>query len=198
MKTTAMLVAALIITGCTQPADQTAEIASLRTKLEAQANRISTLEKTSANLARQQLANTIAVQEYKSVTLDPAADTGFGRLDTSVMALTISMKDVSPFADGSRLVLSVGNMSTATVNSSKFTVKYGVRAPEYKEGDNSYSDKYSVWAAGLRERQEEVPNKLMPGTWNTVSINLPGVKPSDLGYIQISGEVSQISLRQTF
>lgn len=194
----ALVPALACIVACSQTPspEQQAKLAEMQRKIDAQQTQIDSLQTSIGSLSGEVFAQQAVTQAYKRVTLDPASDQGFGRLDTTVMPLTISMKDVKALADGSRLVLSIGNLSTATVSASSLSVKYGSRAPEFKQGDEGYASRYNAWHSGLRERKQDVTDSLRPGTWNTVSINLPGVPPNQLGYVEISGDISQISLRQ--
>lgn len=117
-------------------------------------------------------------------------------MDTSLATITISVKDVKPFADGSQIYLTIGNISSATITAGSLNIKYGSRMVTYENGDTEFSDKYASWYNSLHEKVFQISNPIYPGAWNTVRIVLPAVKPADLGYINFTGDITQISMRK--
>lgn len=114
---------------------------------------------------------------------------GFQRVDSSTGSFFVSLRQVSAFADGSRLVLHVGNPSAATYDGLQAEVRYGRRLDEASDDD------YVAWRASLKDASVKLPVKLLPGTWNRVTLNLPGTKPDALGYLQLSLSTDSVILR---
>lgn len=123
---------------------------------------------------------------YASATFDPAEATAYQRVDTIVGPLTISVDDVKPHADGVRVRLNVGNVTTAKFNGGLFKIKWGSR---FEKGTN-----YREWLGTMREAEHKFTNDLSPGTWNKVTLTLPGVPPEKFGYLELSVETDQITL----
>jgi len=134
----------------------------------------------------------ISRDEYNSAVIDPASGEGFIRLDSSVGSFTLSIQDVKPHADGVKIRLEVGNLTSATVNGGTFKVKWGPRMPNPEDKD--FFALHESWRKGLRETEHEFTDNLRPGAWNKVILTLPGIPPDELGYLEISIETNKISL----
>ena len=76
----------------------------------------------------------------------------------SKRAAPVSIQDVKPFADGSRVRLDVGNLTTATVIGCTFFAAYGLRAPDNVE---SFGQRPK-----MRTKEIKVTKDLRPGVWN--------------------------------
>ena len=149
------------------------------------------IDQLATRLTRLELQVGLERSRYKSAVLDPG-EKGFARLDTSVGAFAIVLDDVTPYADGVRVRLNVGNLTTATVNGGTFQVKWGPREPSSDAQD--YLTKYDEWSKSLREKTVDFQEDLRSGTWNAVTLALPGVSPARLGYLELSMETNKISL----
>jgi len=103
----------------------------------------------------------------------------------------VSLQDVSSYVDGVRVRLHIGNLTTATVNGGTFQVKWGLREPPM---DNDYATKFREWKKSLREKSVDFSDTLRAGTWNNVTLVLPGLAPAQFGYLELSMTTSSISL----
>jgi hypothetical protein len=104
----------------------------------------------------------------------------FTPIASSIGVVTVSIQDVSPFADGSRVRLQFGNPTYADINRFEFTVSYG--PGEYR-------------GAGDKTDTLQFTQHLRAGTWTNVNADLAGVSPSQLGHVTIlSFQASNISL----
>jgi hypothetical protein len=126
-----------------------------------------------------------------TATFDPAGS-GFQRVDTSVASFAVSIEDVRPYADGVRVKLNVGNLTSASVNGATFKVKWGARMPDTTGAE--WAKRYVAWNRSLQEQTINVTNELKPATWNAVRLTLPKTKPTDFGYLELSMDASSISL----
>ena len=97
--------------------------------IQQQAERTEALQTRINELDSKVLQLDFSKDQYKSVTLDPS-DQGFERLDSSVGTFAISIQQVSAHADGVRVRLHVGNLTTATVNGGTFKARWGSRMPK--------------------------------------------------------------------
>ncbi len=88
--------------------------------------------------------------------------------------LTVSLEDVQPYANGSRIRLQIGNLTNATINGAKTRLEWG-----------------SVDARGFtvdsttRSREVKFDRPLRPGRWNIISVVLDAVPPAQLGFVRI-------------
>lgn len=192
--------AMLLISACSSSNQEnyalSMKINDLESKISDQKDEISSLQ---ANISK--LTSDIAIinlkdDSHKYAILDPSSMDGFQRIDTSIASLTVTLKDVRSLADGSRVVLTIGNITNATINGVKLTVDYGSRQPKYSNEDKDYYEKFNKWSASLSHKEADLTDALYPGAWNVVEVSLPGVKPESLGFIKLTADANQISLRK--
>jgi hypothetical protein len=189
------LCASVLLYGCAQPTgpgDQTAAIKSLESEVKMLSSYADTLAAQSAN-ALQRIAALETSQQiqqsYTSAVLDPA-QTIYLRLDANVGTFGVSLSDVHPFADGVKIRLNLGNLSSAAFGGATLQLKYGRRAPPYSDPD--FASKTQAWSKSLRNKQETVIARLLPGHWNPVQIVLPGIDAKDFGYLEVSMSTNMI------
>lgn len=173
--------AAALVGGCAQsqaPNDQSAVIKALAARVDELSEQ---LDKQRQDIDSHAGAITVLqsqVANYSEVVLDPA-QRGFGRVDANVGTFAVSLSDVQPFADGVRVRLELGNLSSATFGgTTTLNLKYGRRKPE------RWQD-WAAWNASLREKKEAVTERLLPDHWNPVHVVLPGIEAKDFGYLEV-------------
>jgi hypothetical protein len=108
-------------------------------------------------------------QQYAYLT---PQDHGYSGIQTTVGTLTVSLKDVSAYANGSRIRLQLGNPLTATLTRFRAHIAYGTGSAFDSAGTTRQTDYI------FREA-------LMPGTWHTYTIDLAGIPPARLGFVTI-------------
>jgi hypothetical protein len=183
---TRLPVSLLLAIACTSGQDQRVELGQLDARVRALEDSVRWFRLT---MSLQQLRRDV----YKTATFDPAAGEGFSRLDTSVGSLVVSIQQVTPFADGVRVRLHIGNLTSATINGGTMKVKWGSRMPELFA--DSTGAAYDRWSKSLKEREVKFLETLQPGTWNNVNLTLPGTPPTQFGYLNLEMEVQNISMR---
>jgi len=177
------------VTGCDSGAS--GRIAEAEKTIQMQSGKIEALETRVDDLESKVLLLDFSKDQYKSATFDPS-DQGFERLDTSVGTFAVSVQQVSAHADGVRVRLHVGNLTTAAVNGGKFKVKWGSRMP--KTGEKGWAKQFASWQKSLLEKETSFTEELRPGTWNNVNLVLPGLPPERFGYLELQMETDQIKL----
>lgn len=191
---------ALLFLFATIACDRTAQtrIDALETKLAEMGEQISALQesqkKLGADFTVEKMATAIFREQYTTASFDPAADEGFSRLDTSIGSFAVSIRDVRPYADGVRVRLDVGNLTSASVTGATFKVKWGSRTPDMTEVSGDSVLAYMKWQESLKEKETTIHNELKPGSWNRVTLTLPGTSPEDFGHLELSMNAGQISL----
>jgi hypothetical protein len=63
--------------------------------------------------------------EYDGYTFLDPGDQGFGTIKLDIGSVTVSLKDIQEYANGSKVTLDFGNPHTAQINKVKFDVDYG-------------------------------------------------------------------------
>jgi hypothetical protein len=89
-------------------------------------------------------------------------------------AITVSLDDVQPYANGSKVRLRFGNLTSASLTSAKAKIEWG-----------SVDAKGSPKNEEARSKKLDFIKPLLPGMWNDVEVILDGVPPTDLGFIRV-------------
>lgn len=190
--------------GCEQ--NPFALISSLQKDIEAQNIRIMKLENqasdtgTKLNNTEARLSEAVgklfllelSKDPFKTATFDPAADKGFQRIDTSVGSLAVAIRGITPYADGIKIRLDVGNLTSAVISGGTFTAKWGPRMPKTNNTDSF--KKYMEWKEKLVEKESKFTEELRPGTWNNLNLTLPGLPPEQFGYLELSLDTNNIKM----
>lgn len=163
------------------------EVESLKKQLESQQAEIT-------EVSRRRFMDILARDQYQSATFDPAANEIYSRVDTTVGPFLMTVHAVSPNADGVKVILNLGNITTARYSGGKLHVKWATREPDQKM--ENYSSAYTKWIGSIQEREITFTESLIPGRWNKVTVVLPGVQANKFGYLNVSMEVSQLQLMQ--
>ena len=124
------------------------------------------------------------------VTLDPARLNLYQRLDADPLQFLVSLKSVSPYLNGYKAVINVGNPSTARFRGIKVTCKWS------KPFDwNTYSEEtFKRWNSAIHSSETEVQNDIAPGSWNPVEVILLPATQDELGYLSVSIDANTISM----
>lgn len=120
--------------------------------------------------------------------LDPAGGDGYSKIDTNLAPILLTFQDSAPVGDGTKIKLQVGNMTSATLAGIKLKINYNVRAPVDR-------DALSEWSKSTRTIDVTLTDRLYPGTWTAVSASLPGIKPDQLGFIAVKGELNNVVMK---
>jgi hypothetical protein len=157
---------------------------------ETQSQRIKELEKKVVLL---QVHASRETNKWKAAEFDPA-DEGFQRIDSNVASFAVSIGNLQPYGDGSKLTVKIGNPSAATFSNAKLHVKYGPRYPEIE--NPKFAEKFAEVDSKVRTKEIALIKEIVGASWNPNQIILPGVKPDTLGYVQIRIETDFIHLNQ--
>jgi hypothetical protein len=57
-----------------------------------------------------------------------------------------------------------------------------------------YATRYEDWSKSLRQKTTDFNDNLRAGTWNSVTLVLPGLPPAQFGYLELSMTTTSISL----
>jgi len=165
------LVSVLLIS-CTDP--------ELKKQFNEHANRIDSLESKIKNMeieieiiSRDRTFDELIKSFDEIAYLTPGAD-GYSIIKTRLGAITIILKDVRAYANGSRITLQIGNTTSATMTGAKATIQWG-----------SVDNEGFVIQETEREREVTINQDLRSGRWTDVNVVLEGFQPVELGYVRI-------------
>ncbi len=113
--------------------------------------------------------------------LTPGSD-GYATLQTDVGRLTVSLENIQPYANGTRVTLRFGNLTSARINGLKAKVEWG---PVDEKG----TPKNEV----ARSREVSLTQSLDAGAWTNSQVVLEAVPPTELGFVRLR-EVSNTGI----
>jgi hypothetical protein len=201
----ALSITALAVAGCAPAANNTGvgqpkdspTVVSLESQIKQLQSQLAATSRTAteASQSAAQLAWRLGLLENKwtSAEFDPT-EPGFQRVDaeSGVGSFAVSIRDVKQFGDGIRVVLTLGNLASANFSGVQLKIKYGHRQPTY--GDPDFGAKQSDWTKALQEKELELPALLRSGSWNPITVTLPGIEAKSFGYMSLSVSTKTIQL----
>lgn len=187
MRQAAMLVAGILgslvlCAGCDRPAP-VPQVSPDRSLVP----RIERLESSSRTTLTQLLRLRLDMDAYKKILIDPTAR-GYQRLDTPEGMFLVSCQDVTPFLDGHKLKLDIGNITSATYQGFILNFEWG---PSYT--DSSDAEK---WSAQQKTKEVSFTETLAPGTWNHVSVNITPSTPDELKNLYVTMTTNTVLLNR--
>ncbi|WP_241065479.1 MULTISPECIES: DUF3251 domain-containing protein [Achromobacter] len=201
MKRLAIVVAAVGLaaglSGCKPDAETAAELQSLRDAVTTQTKALSQLEASRSKLIAdvQKLQGEVATLQFESAIMGDVGKTavlsvtekGFSVAEMSVGSILISVKDVTPYANGVKVKLNIGNPTSATFPGLKLQVGWANAEPGSKNYD----------ASTYQKKEISISSDIKPGMWNTEEIVLAPAKPDQVDYVSIKPSAPSVVLRSS-
>jgi hypothetical protein len=100
------------------------------------------------------------------------------------------VQDASPYLDGYRVTLHIGNPSFASYDGFELTVKWNSKY----DWSNFDTSTFDTWQKSERNKELSFTNSLVLGKWNAVELILPSTTAQQLGYFMISMKTPVVSL----
>ena len=183
-----LILLAICLSACTPPSSPSAPPAE--PKADALTERVATLEKKLEGIQKTASQSAVEIYQlqnrYQDAELDPS-DPKFQRIDTDVGSFAVSVADITSFGDGVKLKIKLGNLSSADISGVTLHLTYGPR----RDAEASMA-----WANKLKGKDADLTESLQAGSWNPVSIVLPGIDPKEFGYLSVSMGAKTIALRK--
>lgn len=129
----------------------------------------------------------------QSVVVFDASSEGFQRVDTDLASFAVSIADLKPYGDGTKLTINIGNISGADFDGVKLKLRCGRRLPAGEDGSPNLEDVDKPQYQPI-EKEHNVLSRVKSGSWNPNSVILPNVKPDELDFVSVGVEVSQVYL----
>lgn len=151
------LIAFLALTGCGN-AENEQQLADLKRQVEV-------LESRMTLLGEENWSN------YAYMT--PGND-GYSIIKSDLTPLTVALADIKPYANGSKVKLTFGNISAARIDGLSARIEWGtVNAQGLPDNENQ------------KQREVTLKESLLPGAWSNSEFVLEGVPPADLGFVRV-------------
>ena len=105
----------------------------------------------------------------------------------------VSVEDASPYLDGYRVILNIGNPAYASYKGFELHAKWNSSYDWSKWEEASFRK----WQTTMRNKDESYTDSLEAGKWNKVALLLPSTTGAQLGYFTLSMETNVIALITT-
>lgn len=164
-----LAVAIPLIAGCSQESKMRAleeQVAVLEKKLIAS-------EKSIEKIEQRNNTNELVTKIERIAYLTPSSS-GYAIVKMDLGNLTVSFANVSGYANGSKVKLQFGNLTSATIEGLKATLEWGAVDEEGKPKNSE-----------AKSREIVFNESLSPGAWNNAEVVLDGVPPASLGFIRV-------------
>ena len=111
---------------------------------------------------------------YETVILNASKPGDYERIDTSSGMFLLVLEDASPYLDGYKLKLTIGNVMSGTYSKAVLKIDWG----------------------GRGYRDFPLTEDIRQGAWNHVTVTLAPAKAEDLHFIGVKMETRRVSLRR--
>jgi|SRR5665213_1831783 len=163
------------------------EVAALQQRVRELEKQVQALREDTAEKIQQRVAvdNAIAsILEKVSLdvtVLEPSRPNIYQpvRLDSSGLILLVSIEHVEPYLDGYKIVLSIGNPSSAKLSGYDLTSSWSYDEARYR-----------------KKRSDTFTGTLEPGTWTKTELILPETSGSELRFVAIGIKATNVMLRR--
>ena len=155
---------------------------TLDSKLVALELKVSELEKTIADIKALRDFDSLLATGEKVAYMTPGSN-GYGVLKMDLGSLTVALANIAPYANGSKITLRFGNLTSATIDGLKAKVEWG-----------SVDSIGNAMNETAKSRNVELTESMLSGAWNTAEIVVEGVPPSALGFVRVR-DVSHRAIR---
>jgi hypothetical protein len=162
---------ALWLAGCDQPSKEMQDkFAALEKAQSEMSARLATLQTRTAKLETSQSTRDYMDDLKGMAYLTPGGE-GYQAIEYTLGTLTVSLEDVRPYANGTRVILNFGNPTAAIVTGVSMDLEWGQRAND---------------ASTTKSRHITLPDDFRAGSWNRVPVVLDGVPPADFGFVRVN------------
>lgn len=182
-----LTMAAVTLSACGGGNDSATQqkLSSLQLEMTSLKSDLATERQTQAQTATLQAQTASEVYKmmfsgHDSAVFDPITTQGYQLLDVGIVRVMVSVESVTPYADGVKVVLFIGNPNAVTLSGLDGEIEYGPSTASIKDGD------FAGWSAAQKKVTTDITATILPGRWNPVTVTLPGIKASDLGRISIT------------
>lgn len=162
------IVAALILHGCGQGTSAETESKPTGGTDEAQALQ----EKV--NGLQQKIEMMDLLRNIERVAFLKPGDEGYSVIRSDIGLLTVALEDINPYANGSKVTLSFGNTTAATINGLNAKIDWG-----------SVGDDGTPINEKAKSREVKFNETLRSGAWTRANVVLEGIPPTELGFIRL-------------
>lgn len=123
--------------------------------------------------------------DHTHVTFDPGAPGGYGRLDSVLGTILVSVGTIEPYRDGLQCELRIGNPYATNF------VGFDIDATWGRKTDFNH---YAAWKSSLKKQHFTFTDTLTAAHWTSVTLALPATKAEAFHYLDISIKTDVVSM----
>lgn len=183
--TLALLISGVLVAGCNQGSTSPAATTNNSEKPTAT---------PTSELAEQirKLRTDLFRLQYRVFALESGEATvsteeeGYDVAKTKFGPITVSTRGATPYLDGFKVKLRIGNLTNANFNGAKLNVSWG---PPLDEKN------IEEWSKNQRKKEIDLTTRFLSGAFTDVEIALTPAKAEDIKSFTVGIELNQLSLR---
>ena len=132
------------------------------------------------------LKHRVATLEDGTATVSTEEE-GFDVAKTKFGPFTVSSRGATPYLDGYKVRVRIGNLTNANFTNAKLKLGWG---PPFEAGKD-----FEAWSKSQRSKEVGLTTKLMSGSFTDVDVVLTPAKPEDIKSFTVGFELNQLELR---
>jgi hypothetical protein len=101
---------------------------------------------------------------------------------------TVSSRGATPYLDGFKVKLRIGNLTNAKFHGAKLNIAWG---PPYDNKKSNYED----WSKNQKKKTIDLTTSFSPGAFNDIEIALTPAKAEEIKAFTVGIELNQLALR---
>ncbi|MEI7464286.1 MAG: hypothetical protein WCJ87_02995 [Burkholderiales bacterium] len=113
-------------------------------------------------------------------------DQGYDVARTKFGPFTVSVRGVTPYLDGHKVKIRIGNLTNASFDDPKLKLSWGPAFDAEKPDD---------WEKNQKKREVSLTESLLSGSFTDVEVILTPSKPEDIKSISVGFELDKLKLR---
>lgn len=146
------------------------------TKITALESRISQLAAANEamNMRLDMLKFEVELGDWEKFAFLRPGDQGYSTVRYDLGVLTVRLTDIRPYANGSKVTINFGNLTSARVDGLKAKLDWG-KVNEKGEPQNDVA----------KSRDVTFSEPLPAGAWTNAEVVLEGIPPTELGFVRL-------------
>jgi outer membrane murein-binding lipoprotein Lpp len=165
------LIAALIM--CLLGCDSDTRVNDLQKQIKELDTKVKTLESDLDNIKNENSAERFD-RDIEGIAYLTPGSTGYSVIKIDLGYVTVSLEDIKPYANGSRVALRFGNPTNAILTDMSATLEWG-----------AVDSKGAPLNAEAKSKEIPFVKSFRPGSWNTIDVVLEGIPPTNLGFVRV-------------
>lgn len=177
-------------------ASSDSQAATLAQRVDALEATVSRLNKTVLELQGKVWSTDFKVDSHmSSAAVISTEQQTYALARTEFGPFAVVCKAVSPYLDGYKVKLIIGNMTSANFSGAKFNISWGVPIPNWES--KTFLEDFEKYQKSQKQKEFEVTNEFPGGTYTEIELSLTPANPDEIKNVSVGLSVKTISLRNS-